>query len=314
MKLKAIPGTLCYQASECGKIFLPTGDEATYYRNGDGYITASVKTTDGKQVTFGVHRLVALAHVPCDFPVESLTVNHRDHDITNNHKSNLEWVTGAINIIHAALHRLDRVTPSVIARSCRGDRLVCLNIQSASEVTGIPGPDIWDCIKNKTSRNGWSFDRLGRGVRIPPDLVSDNMSERDKEGKFSKKAIVVTHVLSGRRLEFPSFHEGASYFDVSASHLYQCLADPQRPKLFQKKYLVTYLSDELPEYSEEDLKDAMGRGAKPVLATNLTSGEVVEFPSAARFVEETGLSKKAVTTRLRQGRVGPVGNWQFRYK
>ena len=47
-----------------------------------------------------VHRLVAKAFMPCEH-MDMLTVNHKDGDKTNNHISNLEWVTLGQNTKHA---------------------------------------------------------------------------------------------------------------------------------------------------------------------------------------------------------------------
>ena len=46
-----------------------------------------------------VHRLIALTHVPN--PLGKPFVNHIDGDKRNNHASNLEWVTGTENNLHA---------------------------------------------------------------------------------------------------------------------------------------------------------------------------------------------------------------------
>ena len=54
---------------------------------------------DNKGLTVRVHRLVALAFIPN--PDNKPQVNHKDSDWSNNHVSNLEWVTASENRKHA---------------------------------------------------------------------------------------------------------------------------------------------------------------------------------------------------------------------
>ena len=64
--------------------------------NGNGYLKVTL-TIDGKQVQKYVHRLVAELYL-LD---KSIQVNHIDGDKSNNHISNLEWVTNSENQKHA---------------------------------------------------------------------------------------------------------------------------------------------------------------------------------------------------------------------
>ena len=64
-----------------------------------GYKNNQYLTVDIKKRTTRVHRLVALAFV--DNPDNKPEVNHKDGNHFNNEASNLEWVTGSENCIHA---------------------------------------------------------------------------------------------------------------------------------------------------------------------------------------------------------------------
>jgi len=64
--------------------------------NTGGYLTVQLRKEGGRKC-FLVHRLVMQAFIPTQ---ESLEVNHKDFDITNNKISNLEWATPKENSEH----------------------------------------------------------------------------------------------------------------------------------------------------------------------------------------------------------------------
>lgn len=61
---------------------------------------------DGKCKKYFVHRLVALLFISNNKSNEKIMVNHKDGNKTNNHFSNLEWVTPSENNIHAVKNGL----------------------------------------------------------------------------------------------------------------------------------------------------------------------------------------------------------------
>jgi len=69
------------------------------FENHKGYIRACLTLTDGRQRSYFVHRLVALAYLPnpSGFP----QVNHKNGKKNDNRASNLGWVTQSENIRHA---------------------------------------------------------------------------------------------------------------------------------------------------------------------------------------------------------------------
>lgn len=64
----------------------------------NGYLYVSVKTEE-RRPKFACHRIIAKAFVPGYS--DGLHINHIDGVKTNNHPSNLEWVTNEANVSHA---------------------------------------------------------------------------------------------------------------------------------------------------------------------------------------------------------------------
>lgn len=85
----------------------------------DGYLRALIKRDDGKFVTIGVHRLVAMAYIPN--PDNKPEVNHIDGNKLNNCADNLEWVWGWENVEHARRMGIRKavVTDDQIHKICK---------------------------------------------------------------------------------------------------------------------------------------------------------------------------------------------------
>ena len=64
--------------------------------NGRGYLYISLSGGTGEHKRHYIHRLVGEAFVPN--PLEKEDVNHKDENPSNNHASNLEWLTHKENL------------------------------------------------------------------------------------------------------------------------------------------------------------------------------------------------------------------------
>ena len=85
-----------YKVSNCGRVVNFKGEMSLKFDN-DGYYRVSLcKECNVKNCK--VHKLVAKAF--CEGYKEGLVVNHKDLNKTNNHYSNLEWITPKENSIH----------------------------------------------------------------------------------------------------------------------------------------------------------------------------------------------------------------------
>lgn len=101
---------ITYPGVEPGRYFIDTNGsifdsytksvkESTIEQN--NYATIYLRSTIGLSVKYGLHRLVAYAFCNPPTNYDDYIVNHIDLDTTNNHYSNLEWVTNADNIKHS---------------------------------------------------------------------------------------------------------------------------------------------------------------------------------------------------------------------
>ena len=93
-----------YYIDETGKLFSKrkgTMKELKLRPKTGGYLYVSLMRDDKKVDTLRVHRIVANLFLEESDNKEKVYVNHIDENKTNNHVSNLEWVTPQENNLHS---------------------------------------------------------------------------------------------------------------------------------------------------------------------------------------------------------------------
>lgn len=319
MNLQPIPTTAGFLASATGEIFSPDGLIRNTYRNNDGYKTASVKTLDGRWVTYGVHRLVALAHLVPDPSPDLLgqlqtEVNHRDGDKSNNAASNLEWVTSSENNIHSEIFRTDNQYPTIRAAK-DGERHyeLLLNVHQASAATGVSVLDIWDSIRYNEGRDSgdgvrWYFWHQPWNGVVPENLKKQKVFKRWENGEVVSRAVKLLDLDTGDIVVFASMAQAARYFGVCASHIFVSIPKNGSPRLFRKRYQVAYDGDDFPEIHPEQLERMRNHGARDTAAFCPQDNLIVIAESAKDLIAQLGLSKKAVTTSLVEKKIRPISD------
>lgn len=95
-----------YQVSDEGEVRNKQTKRIRKQQDKHGYKRITLIDDDGKSHNCAVHRLVAMAFIPND--QNKPQVNHLDGNRSNNHLSNLEWVTPEENFKHAVENDLYR--------------------------------------------------------------------------------------------------------------------------------------------------------------------------------------------------------------
>jgi len=190
---KIIPVDNNYEASNDGQIReVKTGKKISQWLDKDGYL---IVTLSGK--LYRVHRLIALTFIsnPNNLPV----VNHKNFDKSDNHVTNLEWVTYSENSKHSytgkhrdktliewvkkVQHLAAEASKTKVAQYDLQDNL--LNVfnsqRKASEKTGTCRSSITRCVTGHRKTAGgykWKYYLEGSTTKSEENPTS---SARDSE-------------------------------------------------------------------------------------------------------------------------------------
>lgn len=148
-----------YAVSNTGEVLSRVRDTllAQSLNTSTGYIHVCL-WKNGKGYVRTVHRLVALHFL--DLPYETVEVNHKDGNKTNNHVSNLEWLTRSENHRHAyrtGIREPVRNGERQILCVQTGD--VFRSIAEAGRVLGVRPSTISNCLAGRRrSCQGLTFE------------------------------------------------------------------------------------------------------------------------------------------------------------
>ena len=167
---KQIEGYEVYAVSTDGRVKnVKTGRIMKQHKNHKGYWILGL-TKNGKQKSFRVNRLVALAFIPNDNPQEKTEVNHIDENKDNNCVDNLEWVSPKENMNHGTvqerkgkkLSETMKGTPSHLRIKIKCVELdrIFESLTEASQELGLHVSNLSYCLSGKYKTCGgfhWEF-------------------------------------------------------------------------------------------------------------------------------------------------------------
>jgi hypothetical protein len=147
-----IEGFPSYLITPCAKVYSKKSSRyLTTYKADKGYIRVSI-CRNGVPYTKILHRLVANTFI--ENPENKREVNHIDGNKSNNHVSNLEWVTHAENMKHAkttGLMRARKQKGGYKAVICTATDKVYPTVRIAAEQTGTNIRTLYGYLEGRNS-------------------------------------------------------------------------------------------------------------------------------------------------------------------
>jgi hypothetical protein len=156
-----------YKVTEAGEIHSVRGGrllKKSLKPNGYEYIELNVR---GEVSYKRVHRLVAEAFCPNE--LGKPFVNHKDGNKSNNHYTNLEWVTGTENNLHAIDSGLAKVYHNLYeVTSPNGVITICVGYAGVINLSGVSKNTVYNCVKQgRPSRGGYEIKFIERATTSP---------------------------------------------------------------------------------------------------------------------------------------------------
>lgn len=178
-----------YSISNYGNVRNDETNKIFSQSNQLGYQFVGIKVKN-KTKRMRVHRLVASAFIPN--PENKPYVNHIDGNKSNNHVSNLEWVTPSENTKHARDNNLiSYSTKPVRQYSLEGDLM--MEFESATEAArqlGLLQSKIIECcLKSRRTTGLYQWRYASENIdKLPPVNKPSNIKKKvaqyDKEGNL----------------------------------------------------------------------------------------------------------------------------------
>lgn len=140
-----------YQISNYGTVLNKnTNSQISAIKDDWGYLRVRLYLIDGTAKIFSVHRLVMITFHPID-NYKEMEINHIHGEKTDNHDTDLEWVTHSENMIHAYATGLNQnIRENNTNAIMKEDeiRIICENLEK-----GIPFIEIAKMISSSKSTN-----------------------------------------------------------------------------------------------------------------------------------------------------------------
>lgn len=122
-----------------------------------GYAYLKLRDRQGKDLSFPVHRLVAIAFIKNPHPDKFNCVNHKDENKLNNNADNLEWCTLSYNFNYGTCRIRQGVSQGKPVQQLTVDGIhiaTYCSAEIAGKINSLDSSSIHKCCKHKRESAG----------------------------------------------------------------------------------------------------------------------------------------------------------------
>ncbi|QBJ02928.1 HNH endonuclease [Pseudomonas phage Psa21] len=197
------------------------------HKTKSGYMNIVLTSPGMKHRAYRVHRIYAITYVKRPMhlqhiPFKQLEVNHKDGNKANNTKTNLEWVTGSGNVIHAVDNKLTPIPIEIqILNINSGEIFTEKSIRRAAEKYGVPLPTLAKHLRGNMAGQYAYCNYAFRHMSIKP---WPKISSKKRTWFITMAANKVT----GEAHTFETLMDAAKYTKINYTTIHKALITKQK--------------------------------------------------------------------------------------
>ena len=335
-----------WRVSSFGRVRSPTGPASHGTPAKSGYKVVKID-----EHSYRVHRLVATTFLGPPPTTHHWQVNHIDCDPSNNHASNLKWVSPSQNVLHSWKTNVRRTTGEVFRskptlwRRCEADSwFLCSSQKEAAEMSGVSKHAVSRCCVGAQPR------ALANGVWhefTTADSETEHQSfynECWETGRYPGENERLRGILVSNfgRIRFATKRHSHTTFGHVRADGYCTIYAAGRQRLVHRIVAATFLGQPVPpkmQVNHQDGNRANNRlvnleyvsasenmlhsyaagirlpsGKRIPLEARRLSAEWQRFPSIRAAAFHTGVREGRIAALCRAGAdASSHSNWEFRF-
>lgn len=291
---RVIPGHDFLAVSRDG-VFIDTttGKEKTPCKTGSTLYPTISFGVDGE--TLSPHRLIALAWVHNDNPVEKTYINHKDGDRSNYAVSNLEWSTPSYNLEHAYQTGLRTDIDKMLVTYPDGKTETIIGLyNTCRKLDGLITPDLL------------SLKIKAFGEAVMSDGTKVSFADKEFKTRTPTQDILVKNIKTGEIKRYKGVRPAARDLKMSRSTVNNAVL--RGPKYVYGDYTFKYVNEHWPK--EKDLVHMLKDG---IIITLEKDGEEVVckgYRDAERKLSDYKINQKNISAAIKNKQT-TINGWNI---